>query len=294
MKVIVTGATGNLGGKLFSHLAMADWCDEVVGIDNRPAAAQTALPKSRNVIADLTDPTDRRWLDTLAGASALVHFATRNPLPNCTWDEATESLAMTSGLIDAALAADIPRFVFASSNHVMGGYKDQPLAGTLTPGSLTTAMPPQPGTRTTTNGVSTRPNAYATSKLYGEALAVSKARASGGRLTSVSVRIGWCLPGDNDPSAINALALPLPPAEAEAANRANPGELGWFRGMWLSNRDLAGVMERAIRADTAAWPAAGIVVNGMSANTGSVWDIATTRKLIGYVAQDDWTRVIKA
>lgn len=294
MKVVVTGATGNLGGKLFAHLAAAPWCNEVIGLDNRTASTDVGSLSARHVIADLTDPNDRRWLDTLSGASALVHFATRNPLPNCTWEEATESLAMTAGLLDAALAAGVSRFVFASSNHVMGGYKDQPLAGTLTAGSLTTAMPAEPGTRTTANGISSRPNAYATSKLYGEALSISKARASGGRLTTVSVRIGWCLPGENDPSAINALALPLPPAESEAANRANPADLGWFRGMWLSNRDLAAVMERAIRADATDWPAPGIVVNGMSGNTGSVWDLSTTRKLIGYVPQDDWTRVLKA
>jgi hypothetical protein len=53
-------------------------------------------------------------------------------------------------------------------------------------------------------------------------------------------------------------------------------------------------MECAIRADAAGWPAPAIVVNGMSANTGAVWDIATTRRLIGYQAADDWTKVIRA
>jgi nucleoside-diphosphate-sugar epimerase len=262
--------------------------------DNRAAADAASGPKARYVVADLTDPGDRRWLDALARADVLVHFATRNPLPNCTWEEATESLVMTAALIDAALAAAVPRLVFASSNHVMGGYKDHPLASKLTAGSLTTAMPPEPGTRTAPNGISARPTAYATSKLYGEALAAAKARASDGRLTSVSVRIGWCMPGENDPAQINALAIPLPPAETAAANAANPGDLAWFRGMWLSNRDFAAVMECAIRADAAGWPAPAIVVNGMSANTGSVWDIATTRRLIGYQAADDWTKVIRA
>jgi nucleoside-diphosphate-sugar epimerase len=292
MKVVVTGAAGNLGGKLVRHLAGAAWCDTVIGIDNRMAADATRHPKVHHVVADLADAGDGRWLGALSGAGAVVHFATRNSLPNCTWEEATESLAMTAALIDAALANDVPRFVFASSNHVMGGYKDRPLADGLTAGSLTTAMPPAPGTRTTTNGISARPNAYATSKLYGEALAVAKARASNGQLTAVAVRIGWCLPGENDPAAINALAIPLPPAETAAANAANPGDLAWFRGMWLSNRDFTAVMECAIRADSGGWPAPGIVVNGMSANTGAVWDIATTRRLIGYAAADNWTKVL--
>ena len=48
-------------------------------------------------------------------------------------------------------------------------------------------------------------------------------------------------------------------------------------------------MARAILADSIAWPAPAIVVNGTSANTGSVWSLAATRRLVGYQPQDDWT-----
>lgn len=292
MRVFVAGSNGNLGTKLVAHLAASDWCDGVVAVDNRAAAA-SAAPKVRPVVADLTDPDDRRWRDTLAGCDALVHFATRNPWPSCGWDDATESLAMTATLLDAAAASDVRRFAFASSNHTMGGYKDKPLSDTLGPGDLTEEVDPSPGTRVLDNGVPTRPYAYATSKLYGESLVLAKCRATGGRMTGVSARIGWCQPGVNDPATINALAVPLPPAEAAAANAANPADIAWFRGMWLSNGDFARLMERALRADASAWPAPAVVVNGTSANTGSLWSLAAGRALIGYAPEDDWTRRLR-
>jgi nucleoside-diphosphate-sugar epimerase len=292
MRVIVTGSTGNLGSKLVDHLVAADWCDGVIGIDNRPPVSPRTAAKLVDITADLANPTDTRWRSVIAGNDAIVHFATRNPMPDCSWAEATESLAMTSSLLDAALAGGLSRFVFASSNHVMGGYKDAPLWRNDPPGWLTPDLPAAPGTRTTREGISRRPYAYGTSKLYGEALALAKTRPAKG-MTAVSVRIGWCQPGENDPSSINALAVPLPPAEAAAAGKANPHDLAWFRGMWLSNRDFVAVMESAIRADAANWLEPAIVVNGMSANRGSVWDREAGLRLIGYEARDDWTRVIK-
>jgi hypothetical protein len=174
----------------------------------------------------------------------------------------------------------------------MGGYKDPPLSDQLAPGGLSTDLPPAPGTAITRDGVTRRPAAYGSSKLFGEALAYGKACASNGALTSVSIRIGWCQPGENHPRTMNALAKPLPPTEAEAANRANPRDIAWFRGMWLSNRDLTHVIERAIRADASGWPAAAIVVNGVSANTGTLWELASARTLIGYEPSDDWTRAL--
>ena len=87
--------------------------------------------------------------------------------------------------------------VFASSNHVMGGYKDAPLSTGLQPGGLTTDLPPSPGTKWhdgTTFQNSTR---LATAKLMGERLVTGLGLQSEGALTGVSVRIGWAQPGEN-------------------------------------------------------------------------------------------------
>ena len=152
----------------------------------------------------------------------------------------------------------------------------------MAPGSLTTALPPRPGTRTAPGDV---PRAYAASKLMGERLLA--ARAEPGGLTAVSLRIGWCQPGDNRPETLSASGVPgeTGPDTPEAER-----ELAWFRAMWLSNGDFLRAVSAALRADTGAWPTPAIVVNAMSDNAGMAWDIAETRRLIGYAPQDDAAR----
>ena len=64
-------------------------------------------------------------------------------------------------------------------------------------------------------------------------------------------------------------------------------DLCWFRAMWLSNGDLVRCMLAALRADASFWPSRAIVVNAMSANRPSPWDLSAGRKLIGYEPLDD-------
>jgi nucleoside-diphosphate-sugar epimerase len=196
---------------------------------------------------------------------------------------------MTLNLVSAAASAGVRRVVFASSNHVMGRYKDPPLADGLGPGQLTTALTPGPGTRWTVKGEPVDGVAYAASKLMGERACLAAAAASGGALTAVAVRIGWCQPGENRAQTLNTTGVP---GSEDGPPEPPSRELTWFRAMWLSNRDFAQLMTRALAADPAGWPGPGIVVNGMSANAGMPWDIGATRQLLGYEAQDDVWRAL--
>jgi nucleoside-diphosphate-sugar epimerase len=289
--VLITGAGGNLGRKLTAHLLETPWCEEVVALDRAqaPAGSERADPRVRRIEADLKDPNDARWRDALSGVDAVVHLAAQNPDPDAPWSDAAASYDMTLHVVGAAAASGVRRLVFASSNHVMGRYKDPPLADGLAPGTLGPASPPAPGTRWFNGREMVEGVAYGSSKLMGERLCIATAALSGGALTTVSVRIGWCQPGDNDPRTINSSGV----AGAEAAEDPDAERnLRWFRNMWLSNLDYGAVMERALVADPAGWPAPGIVVNGMSANAGMAWDLDTGRRLIGYAPQDDvWRRL---
>jgi nucleoside-diphosphate-sugar epimerase len=276
-RVLVTGANGNLGRKLVAHLAGSPWCAGVVAVDlARPDAAPH--PRVRPVAVDLTRRSPALD-DAVAGVEAVVHLAARNPYPDADWEDGAVSFDMTLQVVEAlGRRGGAARLVFASSNHVMGGYKEEPPA----PGRLTTALPPRPGTRTAPGDV---PRAYAASKLMGERLLA--ARAETGGLTAVSLRIGWCQPGDNRPETLSASGVPgeAGPDTPEAAR-----ELAWFRAMWLSNGDFLRAVSAALRADAAAWPTPAIVVNAMSDNAGMAWDIAETRRLIGYAPEDDVAR----
>ena len=211
-----------------------------------------------------------------AGVDAAVHLAARRPYPDATWDDGAVSFDMTLNLVEALVrAGPAKRMVFASSNHVMGGYKEEDVA----PGALATSLPPLPGTRTG-EGEPTR--AYAAAKLMGERLLAARAEAGG--LTAVSLRIGWCQPGDNRPGTMTASGIPGDPGpDTPDAART----LRWFRGMWLSNRDFLAAVSAALTAGASGWPGPAVVVNAMSANSGMAWDIASTRALVGYAPQDD-------
>lgn len=276
LRVLVTGADGNLGRKLVAHLLDAPWCASIVALDR--AAVAVEHPKVRTVAVDLARRSPA--LDAAAaGADAVVHLAAQNPYPDASWQDGAASFDMTLNAVEALARAGGPRrVVFASSNHVMGGYKERELA----PGALTTDLPPRPGTRT---GGAEPERAYAAAKLMGERLLAARAEAGG--LTAVSLRIGWCQPGDNRPHTMTASGIPGDPGpDTPDAART----LRWFRGMWLSNRDFLAAVSAALTADASRWPAPAVVVNAMSANAGMVWDIAPTRALLGYAPQDDSAR----
>lgn len=280
MRVMITGAGGNLGGKLRALLEASQWCTGIAGIDVRPAPADTGL-KTGWVVADLRDPADARWIAAAEAADAIVHFAAQSAMPDSGWAEAAQSFDMTANLL--AVAARRPcRFVFASSNHAMGGYKDAPIPG----GRISGDTPPLPGTRTFDGVAHKTSTAYGASKLLGERATIAAAQGSGGRLSAVALRIGWCQAGENRAATLAAHGAvqhgAAPQAEAEAAR-----DLRWFRNMWLSNRDFAALLERALRAPANAWPAQAIVVAGVSNNRGTDWDLETGRKYLGYAPADD-------
>jgi len=283
--VLVTGAGGNLGRKLVSHLVGLDWCTTIYALDVKPLeGAPFDSPKIRPVIADLADAHDERWWAAVEAADGIAHFAVRNPAPNGDWDDTVIAIDMTANLLEHANPKGC-RFVFASSNHVMGGYKDADWAAT---GLLSARTPPRPGTRYFAGGDYRAPNMYGGSKLTGERLLRAKAIASGGSFTGVGIRIGWVLRGDNDPKGINAEGGGRGAGgEAVQPDDEKARDLLWFRTMWLSNRDLVEEFAAALTADASRWPEPGIVVNGMSASGEAIWNLEDVRNWLGYQPQDD-------
>lgn len=289
MRVVITGAAGNLGSKLREHLEAADWCEKIVAIDVR---AFDVGPKTEMVLADVGDPHDAFWRVPVRAADAVVNYASANPAPNGNWAESAKSFDMTMNLIEQA-GEDRPcRFIFASSNHAMGGYKDAPLPAD---GKLRMDTPPLSGTRFYVPGEGYHYGAaYGATKILGERAVAMRAAATGGRLTGVSLRIGYCQRGVN-----LATTLQSSGAKPGDASGQDPKEMArdfrWFRNMWLSNRDHNSLIEAALRADASHWPAPAIVVSGVSNNRGMAWDIEEAAKWIGYRPLDDvWTELAKA
>lgn len=121
MKVVVTGATGNVGTSLVERLAADPEVDEIVGIARR--APSWSVPKTRWLALDVTTGDLGA---AFAGADAVVHLAwffqpTRQPL--ATWRNNVEG---SLRVFDAAAEADVPALVHASS---VGAYSPGPEDG---------------------------------------------------------------------------------------------------------------------------------------------------------------------
>lgn len=282
LRVAITGANGNLGRKLIAAFLKTP---EIVAIHalDRDAAGLSAFgdPRLVPVTVDLRSPV---LDDALAGLDAVVHLAAQNPYPDATWEDASASFDITAGVVEASARAGLRRFVFASSNHVMGGYKDTPVG--QSDGGLSTDLPPLVGTRVKTPEGLIDSTAYAAAKLMGERLVAAKAAA--GAFSGVSLRIGWCQPSENRPETLSAAGTPKAVAVEDDPERE--ADLRWFKAMWLSNGDLVRCVSAALHADASKWPSRAVVVNAMSANRPSPWDLSAGRKLLGYHPLDDvWT-----
>lgn len=292
MRVVITGALGNLGSKLIMHLVSLPQITEIVGLDMmQPPLSDTSQRSSggikvRYVTCDLSNANDSRWRDELKTGDAVIHFAAQNPFPEASWNDSTISLDMTLNLTLAATNVGVKRFVFASSNHVMGRYKDLPLSIGLNEGQLTTDLPHGVGTTWHTGSRQMDSTAYAIAKSSGERVCRAMGIACGGQTTFVCIRIGWCQPGENLASTLSSAGTPT----QAALQSDNPESIltdQWFRNMWLSNRDFAQLLEKAILAESHHWSEPCVVVNGTSANRGAKWSLREAQTSLGYQPVDD-------
>lgn len=121
MKVVVTGATGNVGTSVVAALAADPDVTEIVGIARRPSA--WTVPKLRRLALDVTRD---ELTEVFSGADAVVHLAwlfqpARAPL--VTW---RNNVLGSLRVFDAAAAAGVGALVHASS---VGAYSPGPRNG---------------------------------------------------------------------------------------------------------------------------------------------------------------------
>jgi nucleoside-diphosphate-sugar epimerase len=161
MHVLITGAGGHLGRKLFDTLE-SDPGYTVSGIDIRPVDHPDIHT------ADLSD--DSSWVGLLKGVDVIVHLAGDRE-PSATWPSAIKhNMDATLTLYHHAVAMGVSRVVLASSNWIHGDKR-------FTHDALNSATPPGPV------------NAYGMSKLFCERTGAYFAEHHG--LSVICLRIGW-------------------------------------------------------------------------------------------------------
>lgn len=250
-RVLITGAAGKVGRILKRELGHRY---DFRGLDRVPA------PDMDTLVADISDLEAIR--PAFEGVDTVVHLA-GDPRPGAPWESVlANNIVGTRNVYEAARLAGVRRVVFASSNHVVGYYplKQDPYRAVYE-GRLREVRRPFPPL----TAEMVRPDSYyGVSKAFGEALGSWFHDEFG--LSIICLRIGWVMEPDDPTFSPPALSL------------------------WLSHRDAAQLVERAIEAP----PSVGFaVVYGMSDNSLLIWDLEATKRLLGYKPQDgageEWT-----
>lgn len=166
--VLITGACGNIGRKL-----RAAWTDvyDLILIDKDAGEDDLEI-----IEADLAKMDDD-WITHFHGVDTVVHLAA-NPDDRADWEDLVgPNLDAMANVFHAAALAGVERLIFASSNHVMGGYQE------LDNAPISVDQEPRPD------------GPYRATKLFGERLGQSLSRAFD--LTFIALRLGWIQEGMN-------------------------------------------------------------------------------------------------
>lgn len=110
-KVLVTGATGFLGGAACAHLRAAGGWD--VTATGRNVAKAARLPAERFASADLAEPGAAHEL--ARGHEAVIHCAALSSPWGRREDFERANITATAALLDAAITAGVRRFVHVST-----------------------------------------------------------------------------------------------------------------------------------------------------------------------------------
>src|SRR5215203_1377173 len=121
MRILVTGATGNVGTSVVNVLASDARVTEIVGLARRLPWLQ--VPRTRWVAADIVDAP---LTELFRGADVVIHLAWLiQPSRDAAQLEAVNVLG-TRRVFEAAAAAGVGALVYASS---VGAYSPAPASG---------------------------------------------------------------------------------------------------------------------------------------------------------------------
>jgi len=239
LRILITGINGLIGGVLQKALAAKY---DVYGLDE-------SGPFSDRVLSvDISDYKQvLRAFETLRPLH-VIHLA-GNPSPEASWEEVlSANIVGTRNVFEAARESRVSRVIYASSNHVTGGYEgiesNYFLHRQTEPIKISTKDPVRPDSD------------YGVSKTFGEAMARYFCARWG--VDAICLRIGAVLE-DDDPTT-------------DARNLR----------IWLSHRDLVQLVEKSLLTNVPFG-----IYYGISNNKGAFYDLSNARDDLGFVPLDD-------
>jgi NAD+ dependent glucose-6-phosphate dehydrogenase len=261
-RIVLTGASGRVGTAITERLhEQYDW----TYLDREPH------PEYDTEIADVTDEPALR--DAFEGHDAVVHLAGDPGRPG-TWPSVLlNNVIGTQTVLEAASATGIDHVVFASTNHVVGGWEDAHgedlYAGTLTIDHETPVRPD---------------SFYGASKAMGEDLGRFYVDQRDYPNRFHALRIGYVLDAAYDhpyghlEEQRDDGDVDLEPGTAAYERRARR-----TKAIWLSRRDCAHLVDCSLRSTA---PDFGVYY-GVSDNASRWFDVENAREQLDYDPVDD-------
>lgn len=242
LRILITGINGLIGGILRDALRNSN---DIYGLDLEgpfpDSVGQADVSEYRQVA---------KVVQRFSPLDAIVHLA-GNPRVKASWEDVlSANIIGTRNTFEAAREFQVPRVIFASSNHVTGakdGIEPELSSDARKPVIISPDQPVRPDSE------------YGLSKACGELIARYYFDKWGVR--AICLRIGAVLKND-DPTG-------------------NPQN----RMLWLSHHDLVQLIEKSLAADVKFG-----IYYGISDNRGAVWDITNARQELGYDPLDDSSR----
>jgi NAD+ dependent glucose-6-phosphate dehydrogenase len=244
--VLMTGASGRVGQAILQHAGETfNWRlvdREPVPRDRRP----DHIADENIIIADIRD--SEAVTAAVEGCQAVIHLA-GDPRPEAPWNSVVENnINGTHSMYEAAVEANIEKFIFASSNHAVGAYETEERTPDM--------YRPKDQYRLTGAELPRPTNHYGVSKATGEI--IGRYYHDHHDISVVNVRIGNLTKGH-------------PPIDYERG-----------QAMWLSYRDCAHLFTRCVQAEYEFE-----IVYGISDNDRKYYSIERARTALGYNPQDN-------
>ena len=259
MDVLVTGAFGRVGTALIDHLADKSAYDFTY-------LNRSDRTKYETFVGDVTNYNDIR--PAFKGMDAVVHLA-GYPETDGTWKQILENnIIGMYNTLEAAKDAEVEKFIFGSTNHVVGMYEIENAPEIYNPefGLVVDCDSP------------VRPDTYyGTSKVWGEAIGRYYVENYEYPTQFYALRIG-SLRHEKYDHPYGDAEKGVDEGKWERESGEYEEMVARMKAMWQSRRDLAQQVECCLQDDTVDFD----VFYGVSDNDARWFDLEHSRSVLGY------------
>lgn len=286
LRLLITGGNGHIAGKLFRYfgdtypISLIDSSSKPNKLINNHMSNSNLKDNHKFVTTNLLEPSNI-LSNEIDNSDTIIHLAAENPFPNANWMESQNCIDINNTVFMSCVDSiqrnpnKKLRIIFASSNHIMGGYLFE-----KKPSKITINTNVNPGTKfKLSNGYQSDSTMYAIHKFQAERILYTISNKWYNNIEVIILRIGWIQPGINLPNTLHPSGDHNNHNYGKEINKSQNDLYieNWFKTMWLSNIDLRLLFNCAInfKMNNKKY----YICNGVSNNTNTRWCL---KNEIGY------------